>query len=231
MKKQIDLVGLFVSAAELMFMNEGRFHECEEVSGDVVRWMLIVGLQDQDNGAHAVITLHIFYILKWKKCSKSLFLTLLHSLYHWQQGEKELPSTQSLRQASQWVLSQIVMSSLPSFSFGALPALWSSCGPVTFDFSNLHLFFVCQRQLYEKHWDCAGRSRFWGQSQLSRTKRLEQIYCIWWFLWVRVFHWCFILPGGPGDPQMSVIYLMDRLFFCSLLCLPSQICSYLQWGA
>lgn len=45
MKKQIDLVGLFVSADELMFMNEGRFHECEEVSGEVVKWMLIVGLR------------------------------------------------------------------------------------------------------------------------------------------------------------------------------------------
>lgn len=67
MKKQIDLVGLFVSAAELMFMNEGRFYECEGVSGEVVKWMLIVGLQDQDGRTRAEISHDIFFYFEIEK--------------------------------------------------------------------------------------------------------------------------------------------------------------------
>ncbi len=100
-----------------------------------------------------------------------------HSLHHWRQGKKELPSTQSLRQASKWVADCCVYSA--QFSILLCTSLWSGCGRVTFKFSNLHIFsllFVFPRQLCEKLWERAGRGRFWRQqSQFPRTQRLVGI--------------------------------------------------------
>lgn len=59
-----------------------------------------------------------------------------HSLHHRRQGKKELPSAQSLRQASKWVADCCVYSA--QFSILLCTSLWSSCGWVTFKLSNLH---------------------------------------------------------------------------------------------
>lgn len=109
----------------------------------------------------------------------------LHSLHHWWQGKKDLPSTQSLRQASEWVTNCYVYSS--GFSILLCTGLRSCCGRVTFGFTNLYIPFsplLCfWRQLCEKLWDLAGRGRLWReQSQLPRTQRLVGIYitsCLW----------------------------------------------------